>query len=336
MKKKMRIAIIGCGAIAGNHVKGVLASGQELCALCDVDPAQSARILEKYELGSLPTYTDYRQMLDRERPDVVHVCTPHHLHAEMCIEALARQIHVLCEKPLAISMEQLAAIEKAAKESRAQLGVCLQNRYEPNILHARKLALETGIRAAYGDVVWNRDAAYYASGEWRGRWETEGGGVMINQALHTLDLLQWICGMPTHVTAHISNDHLKDAIEVEDTAAARFTCADGSVFHIFATTGAGASFPAHLRFSLKDKRCLHAETNLLTLGGTSLEREDSTAFSGKAVWGTGHKALIHDFYRCIQESLPFPIDTREGSKVVRLILSMYASKGENLEILELD
>ena len=334
MKDKFRIAIIGCGAISGNHVKGILASGQELCALCDIQPGQAAALIQKYELDKLPIYTDYLEMLDAEKPDVVHICTPHYLHAEMCVEALGRNINVLCEKPLAISTKQLSDIEEAAKKSKAKLGVCLQNRYEPNLLRAKELAQSTGIRTACGDVVWKRDESYYASAEWRGKWETEGGGVMINQALHTLDLLQWICGMPTQVTAHISNDHLQGIIEVEDTATARFTLPDGSFFTVYATTAAGASFPAHLRFYLQDKQILHAETNLLTLGGHEIDCRDSTDFTGKSVWGTGHTALIGDFYRCIKENTPFPINEKEGGKVVRLILSMYASNGKSLKILE--
>lgn len=334
MKDKLRVAIIGCGAISGNHVKGILASGQELCALCDIDPEKAAGLIQKYELGAISVYTDYLRMLDEEKPDVVHICTPHFLHSKMSVEALERDINVLCEKPLAISTEELTAIERAAEKSKAKLGVCLQNRYEPNILRAKELVQSTGIRTACGDVVWNRDEGYYASGSWRGKWETEGGGVMINQALHTLDLLQWICGMPTHVTAHISNDHLQDVIEVEDTATALFTLPDGSLFTVFATTASGASFPAHLRFYLQDKQVLHAETNLLTLKGHEINCQDSTNFTGKSVWGTGHTALIGDFYHCVRENLPFSIDEKEGGKVVRLILSLYASNGNKIEILK--
>ena len=266
MKQALNVALVGCGAISGNHVKGILAAGQKLCALCDVDPAQAARLIETFGLEPIPVYTDYKTMLDAVHPDSVHVCTPHYLHAEMTVEALGRGIHVLCEKPLAISMEQLNAIQAAAQKSTAQLGVCQQNRYEPNFLRAKELASTEGVAAAYGDVVWLRDASYYASGSWRGTWREEGGGVMINQALHTLDLLQWICGMPTHVLAHTANDHHKGQIEVEDLAAARFECADGTLINFYATTSAGKSFPA--------KRCLSARK---TLHGSCRSRSFSTA-----------------------------------------------------------
>ena len=332
MKKAFRVAVIGCGAICGNHIKGILAAEQTVCALCDVDPEKSAQIIEAHGLEKTPTYIDYREMLDAEKPDIVHICTPHYLHAEMCVEALERNIHVLCEKPLSISMEQLASVEAAAKKSSAKLGVCHQNRYEPNFLGAKSLADSEGVLAAFGDVVWIRDAAYYASGSWRGSWEQEGGGVMINQALHTLDLLQWICGMPTHVLAHTANDHHKGSIEVEDLAAARFECPDGTLINFYATTAAGKSFPAHIRLRLNGKKTVHAENDLLTVNGEILREENREDGVGKSVWGNGHKALIAHFYHCIENDLPFPLDEKEGGKVVRLILSMYASNGKRIEI----
>lgn len=334
MRNSLRIAIVGCGAIAGNHVRGVLSSDEKLCALCDILPAQAERLIEKYQLGEIPVYTNYTEMLDAVKPDAVHICTPHYLHVPMSIEALERGIHVLCEKPLAISIEQLVQLREAVKNSNAQLGVCMQNRYEPNLLRAKELAQKEGIDAAFGDVVWKRDADYYASGDWRGSWEKEGGGVMINQALHTLDLLQWICGMPTYVTAHTANDHLRGVIEVEDTASARFECPDGSLFNFFATTAANKSFPAHLRFFLSNKQTLHAETDLVTLGSNALELEKRENAVGKSVWGNGHAVLIRDFYRHVKDGTPFPINEKEGEKVVRLILSMYASDGKRIEILE--
>ena len=155
---------------------------------------------------------------------------------------------------------------------------------------------------------------------------------MINQALHTLDLLQWICGMPTHVLAHTANDHHQGQIEVEDLAAARFECSDGTLINFYATTASGRSFPAHLRLYLKSKKTLHAENDLLTVNGELLQDKNREESVGKSVWGNGHKALISDFYNCVAQGKHFPIDAEEGGKVVRLILSMYASNGNRIEI----
>ena len=334
MKNSFRVALVGCGAISGNHIKAILAAGQTLCALCDVDLSRIQATLEKYALDSLPCYTDYVELLQREQPDAVHICTPHDLHVPMIIEALKHGIHVLCEKPLCISLDGLDALKKAVASSTAQLGVCFQNRYEPTMLRLKELAKD-GVRGGYATVVWKRDEAYYRSGAWRGTWKHEGGGVMINQAIHTLDILQWVCGFPTHVTAHLSNDHLQDVIEVEDTATAMFEGADGQKLHFFATTAASTDFPVQLNLCLASGEVVSATNDMLLINtgkrstGSTGEAEE---LIGKSVWGTGHKRLIADFYAHLRAGTPFPIGLEEAEKVNRLVLAMYQSQGKRIEI----
>ncbi len=327
----LRVAVIGCGSIASNHITSIQNAGQMLCALCDIDRSHAEAVAERYGLSGVPIYEDYLEMLSVQSPDAVHICTPHYLHAPMCVAALERNIHVLCEKPLCISMEQLATVRRAAENSSAYLGVCQQNRYEPNFLRLRELT-QGGVVAGGGFVLWKRDENYYRSGAWRGTWEQEGGGVMINQALHTLDLLQWMCGMPEKVTSHISNDHLKGVIEVEDTAQALFECADGRRLSFYATTAAGADFPVSLWFKLASGENVTAEVDLLTVNAQPLPASVRDAGIGKTEWGGGHRRLIADFYDCIASGRPFPIDAKEGEKVVRLILGMYASNGEKIDV----
>ncbi len=331
MKKVFRVAVVGCGAICGNHINGILSSGQKICALCDIDQSHAVTAAEKFSLDT-KIYTDYIGMLDTERPDSVHICTPHYLHAEMCIEALKRNINVLCEKPLCTSRGELDAVSEAAKRSSATLGVCHQNRYEASIHKLYELAGDDPV-GAVGIVAWKRDADYYSSADWRGKWETEGGGVMINQALHTLDLMQWICGMPVSVTAHIANDHLKGEIEVEDTATALFETEDGRRLNFFATTAAGASFPAQLHIRKADGTRLYADTSVVTENSVPVDFDNGGSEQiGKAVWGKGHALLIQDFYSHISNATRFSIDAEEGGKVIRLILAMYESNGEKTEI----
>ncbi|MBQ9774080.1 MAG: Gfo/Idh/MocA family oxidoreductase [Clostridia bacterium] len=332
--KAFRVAVIGCGAISGNHINGILAAGQTVCALCDIDPAHAEEKAAQYGLKDIKIYTDYVEMLDREQPDSVHICTPHYLHAPMCVEALGRNINVLCEKPLSINMDQLHAVLKAEKESRAQLGVCQQNRFEPNMLWLMDFIKEHGVKSALGIVSWERNEKYYRSAEWRGTILEEGGGVMINQALHTLDLMQHLCGMPTHVTSHIANDFHKDYTEVEDTTATHFDLADGMRFEFFATTAATGNLPVQLQFVTKDGKCVVAANDFVVVDGKQVEIEDTRKASnmvGKAVWGTGHAILIEEFYRCIREGEPFRIPGTEGAKVIQLILSMYHSHGNRIK-----
>ncbi len=331
MERKFKACLVGCGAISANHVNGILAAGGELIALCDIDATRAEALAERFSL-KVNIYTDYIGMLDTERPDSVHICTPHYLHADMVTAALSRGVNVLCEKPLAINRTELERVLAAEAASDAQLGVCLQNRYEPTIKKLRELAGERPV-GALGVVNWRRDADYYDSGDWRGKWLTEGGGVMINQAIHTLDLLRWIAGEPESVIAHISNDHLKNEIEVEDTASALFLTADGRRINLFATNAGGANIPAqvHIRTASGDK--LYADNSTVIKNGTSVPVEDSGADRiGKAVWGKGHALLISDFYSHLVHGEHFPIDAAEGGRVIRLVLSMYESNGKSTKI----
>jgi len=323
----MRVAVIGCGAISKVHIAALLQTGQTICALCDTEKAAA----EKTGLD-VPVYTDYRELLHQEKPDCVHICTPHHLHADMCVEALSRGIHVLCEKPVATSMDDLERVIAAEKASSATLGVCLQNRYEPNMRVLMEYASGHGVKAVCGSVFWNRDRQYYASGPWRGKWSTEGGGAAINQALHTLDLVQHLGGMPEFVTAHCFNDHLQGVIEVEDTVSARMETADGKILTFFATTACGATFPAELRLRTENHETLVASSKFLTLNGQALSGAPESS-CGKEAWGTGHARLIEDFYRHLEAGLPFPISAAESGKSLRLVLSIYASRGERIPVL---
>ncbi len=329
--KKMRIAIIGCGAICPNHIRAIKSSENEIAALCDIIPDAARAIAERFELGELPIYEDYKEMLDTEKPDVVHICTPHYLHPEMCVEALNRDINVLCEKPIAISYEGIDMIREALKTTKAQLGVCFQNRYEAPFKRLKELTAD-GIKSAHGTVVWKRGADYYNSAEWRGTWKYEGGGVMINQAIHTLDMLMYNCGMPKSVIAHVSTDTHGDFIEVEDTASARFECENGNVFHIFATNTASDTTKASIEVKLASGKTVIATSGML-LNGEELEFVKSKSGpTDKAVWGNGHSALISHFYECLESGEHFPLDLEEASKAVRLILAMYASGGKKIEI----
>lgn len=331
MSASKRVALIGCGSICGNHIKGILAAGYELCALCDILIEKAEEAAKKHALSGVKLYADYREMLRLEKPYAVHICTPHSLHAEMCVEALKRNVHVLCEKPLAISEEQLNAISAAAQSSTAQIGVCHQNRYEPNMKKLHAIA-QNGVRGGFGNVVWKRDEAYYNSAAWRGTWAEEGGGVMINQALHTLDIMQWVCGMPNEVTAHVATDRLSDVMETEDTAMARFSCSNGVVFHFFATVAAQTDLPVLMRLRLANGDTVEAGNTFFIQNGQVAPIPDRTDTVGKREWGIGHRELIADFYRHVACGKRFPIDAEEGAKVVRLILAIYRSNGIKIAI----
>ena len=320
----MRAAIIGYGVIGKVHAK-VIPSYAELVAICDIDEAK----LE--EAPDVVHYTDWKKMLDEVRPEAVHICTPHYLHAEMVIEALGRGINVLCEKPLCIRDEDIGRILDAAKNSTAQLGVCLQNRYNASNLAVKEYLEGKKVEAGVGQVSWHRDAAYYASGDWRGKWATEGGGVLINQSLHTLDLMQWFCGMPESLSATVSNMTLKDAIEVEDTATLLCTGKDGGSFNFYASIGAAYDCPVEITL-LADRKWIKIMPNYTVIGDEIVTYKDRFPAHGKGCYGSGHEALIADWYDCLECGRHFAIDGEEGAKVVKLILAAYRSGGKKVKI----
>ncbi|MBQ9131690.1 MAG: Gfo/Idh/MocA family oxidoreductase [Clostridia bacterium] len=319
----MRAAIIGLGVIGKVHAR-VLREMNALYAVCDVDAEKFA------DYPDAKQETDYIRLLDELKPDVVHICTPHYLHADMVIEALKRNINVLCEKPLCIHVEDIDRILEAEKASRAQLGVCMQNRYNAANLFAKEYLKDKKVLSGVGQVAWNRDASYYASGEWRGKWATEGGGVLINQALHTLDILEWLVGVPTKLTASISNLSLQNEIEVEDTAVIR--AFDGASLTFFATNGSGNSMPVEVVIKTEDTVVRILPDHVIVGNEATFFKKDERHVFGKSCYGSGHAPLIADFYDCISTGRQFALNGEEASRVVRLILAAYRSNGATVEI----
>lgn len=326
----MNIGIAGLGAIAPLHIRAILNRGQKITAICDVDSEKRQKVNAEFGLNA-EEYGDYNALLASGKVDVVHVCTPHYLHAEIICAALGANVHVLCEKPLAINFEQLNAIEKAVKNSSATLGVCFQNRYNASVLYLKEFFKDKEIIAATANLVWNRGKDYYSSAKWRGKKQYEGGGVMINQAIHSLDLLQWFCGMPETVIAHCSNNSLQGVIDVEDTAYGLFSLKNGGNFIINATNSAASCFPIVLMFQSKTDAVELSGDNLI-VNGKFVTKSDGAPIFGKEEWGVGHDKLIKEFYNCLENGEKFPIDFYEASKTVKLILKMYQSNGEKVNI----
>ena len=325
----MRVGIIGLGNVSVMHINALKNTQEDLVAFCDIDIEKCKKANELYNLNC-HIYTSYKEMLDCENLDSVHICTPHYLHCEMICECLQRNINVLCEKPLAISYNQLSTIKENVLKSKATLGVCFQNRYLKTTKYIKEFFKDKKVISGAANCFWLRDKKYYESGDWRGKKETEGGGVMINQAIHTLDLLQYICGMPKKVVAYTSNISLKGVIDVEDTAFGRFVFDDGN-FIISATNSSNYTYPAQVMFHSQGDTVNLCDDNVLLNGNIVVSKDDITTM-GKKVWGYGHELLINDFYSCLRNNKKFPIDFFEGEKTVKLVLAMYKSNGEEVDI----
>ena len=318
----MKSAVIGAGVIGTLHAAILKKSGR-LCSVCDIDEAK----LTPYP--DVPVYTDFIRLFDEEKPDTVHICTPHYLHADMICEALCRDINVLCEKPLCIRKEDIGRILDAEKKSKATLGVCLQNRYNPENRFVKDYLKGKNVRQITGVVTWHRDEKYYASADWRGKKATEGGGVLINQALHTLDLALWLSDIPDTVVSSLSDLTLGSVIEVEDTAV--IIGRGKTALNFFATNGSGCDMPVELTVKT-DNEIIKITPGAVMINGEARKFESVYKALGKQCYGSGHEALIEDFYACIEDGRPFEINAEEASSVVRVILAAYESGGYPVKI----
>lgn len=330
MKSNINVGIIGVGAIAQIHINALKTAGQRIVALCDLDTTRCTEARDKFSLNA-KIYSNYIKMLDCEKLDVIHICTPHYLHAEMICEGLKRNINVLCEKPLAINERQLVQIEKSVNISNAQLGVCFQNRFNASVLYVKDYLKDKEITSASANLIWDRGANYYAQGKWRGTWSQEGGGVMINQAIHGLDVLQWLCGMPKYVTAYTANVSLKNMIEVEDTAFGLFKMKNGGKFVVNATNAASFCFPIYYMFRASGHTVELTADNII-IDGKFITKSDGLPIFGKEIWGVGHISLIKNFYKCLESGEKFSIGFDEGKNAVKLVLAMYRSNGQEIKI----
>lgn len=321
---KKRVAVIGCGAVSRVHTKALAASETViLAALCDPDE-NAARALES-ELGlTLPLYKDVEALLAAEDLYAVHICTPHFQHLVPAVTALKKGVHVFLEKPACLNAKELEVLLEAEQESTAKLCICFQNRFTAAAQRMKAL-LSSGemgkILGARGFVTWRRGGAYYDESPWRGKMATEGGGVLMNQAIHTLDLMQFFCGDPTVVRGQIANYHTPRN-DTEDTAQLYLTLPGGVPGLFFATTAYCRSAPPTLEVAT-EKGVLTLEGETLSLDGAILAGPDGTKAPGKEVWGTGHARLIQLFYQALTEDKPVPVPLLEGARALQTIWALY-------------
>jgi UDP-N-acetyl-2-amino-2-deoxyglucuronate dehydrogenase len=322
----IRVAVIGCGDVSSVHFGAIEGTGAELVAVCDSDAGRLAAAQDAY---SVPGYEDHRRLLAQVRPDVVHICTPHFQHASIATDALEQDVNVILEKPLAHTLVEGKLLVAAAEASRAKIAVCFQNRYNPTAqaMHALLSTGELGkVLGASATVMWSRMPDYYASRPWRGSWSGGGGGLMMNQAIHTLDLLQWLVGEVDSVQGTTATRALGGTIEVEDTAEFMLQHSSGARSVFYATLANVTNAPVTLdvvtekaTLSLNgDLKVSHAD------GRIEVVPERVAKAGGRSYWGASHELLIRDFYAQLDSPGAFWIDPAEAAKSLAIIKDLYA------------
>ena len=248
--KQIVFGIVGVGAIGSAHASALFGGGiknARLGFLCDTDPKKREFCAEKFP--GVEFFDEAGALYDR-RPDAVMICVPHPLHAALGIKAIEAGINVICEKPLDVSVKRARALVEAAEKNGRALAVMFNQRTDPLFMKAKELvgtgALGELKRSVWIITNWYRTQSYYDSGSWRATWRGEGGGVLLNQAPHNLDLWQWICGMPSSLRADCRIAKFHD-IEVEDEATLIADYQNGATGLFVTSTG---DFPGTNRFEI--------------------------------------------------------------------------------------
>jgi UDP-N-acetyl-2-amino-2-deoxyglucuronate dehydrogenase len=349
MTEKLRFGIVGCGVIGPTHAEAIASLPEaHLVAVTDLNAERAKKLADQY---GATFYTDLQEMLTRECLDVVDVCTPSGLHGEHACQVMRSGRHVIVEKPMEISREAIEEMLRVQQETRVKLAVISQHRFDPATYQVRDLVEEKAFgRLVLGNalVPWWRSQAYYDSGAWRATWKLDGGGVLMNQSIHSIDLLQWLMGPVRSVFAY--SDTLVHRMETEDVAVAVLRFASGALGSIIATTGAYPGVTTRIEI-FGDKGSAVIENDSLSYlhlarddreevgayGSNPKERKHagdsgSTAQDPAALSATGHTLQIADMIRAIREDGTPLLDGYAAKHPVEIILGVYESARTHKEV----
>lgn len=316
----LRIAVIGLGDISNIHLSVIKANPHvTLVAVCDIDE----RLRDVVPDATF--YTNYEDMLDQEELDCVHICLPHYLHYDATKACVRRGVHVLQEKPLALNLEESLALLRLEEEFEdVKICICFQNRYNETFEKLREMVASGKygeIKGIKGIVTWFRPKSYYESKTWRGKMKFAGGGVMINQSIHTLDLMQLLGGEIESIRGSI--DHLADYdIEVEDTATAHMKFSSGASGLFFATIANAGNSSVELQV-LFEKAKLTIKDSVLTKVNDQGQKvpiiEDAKVPGTKFYYGASHSKLINHFYTCIEKNTNDYVHVKDAFTSMKMI-----------------
>jgi predicted dehydrogenase len=331
----MNFAILGPGVVADFHKQAIAANahlGARLVAIGHYDPGKFNQLSDKYGVPCLTR----QELQDREDIDAVCICTPSGQHAEQVISFARSGKHVLVEKPMAIRLEDVDRMVEACDRAGVKLGVIYNRRVEPQfqrVAHAIQRGELGELTLATVTMPYVRSQQYYDSGGWRGTWALDGGGVLMNQGIHIVDLLVWYMGEPESVQAYAGT--LQRTIAVEDTLVAAIKFKNGALGTLSATTTADPGF-AHRIDIYGTKGGIQIVGEAIHLwkraDGTEVEMDHSRQEAGaggdpRAIAATGHIGLVKDFIEAIREDRPPLIDASEGRRSLELILNLYREAG---------
>lgn len=335
-ERTLRVGIIGCGKIAHIHAAVREIPGATLVACCDADLPRAGAFAR--EFGIEFATSDLETFFSRGRLDVALVCTPHPVHEKLVVACAKAGVNVLCEKPIAIRLDEADRMIAATDAAGVAFGVIFQRRFWPASQRLRR-AIDDGLLGTLtlgsaSSLLW-RPQSYFASDPWRGKWETEGGGVMMNQAVHTIDLLQWFMGPATEVYGRIATLRHGAYIDVEDTVAATVTFASGALGVIEALTTIEPDFG--FRIAVHGDNGATASIHEIPEGtqgindlwtfepGASERATWAAAEQGRPGFPEFHRLQIAEFLDAVRHGRPPAITGRDARNSLAIILGIYES-----------
>ena len=334
---QMNYALIGCGRISPNHIVAALDSGMNIVALCDIVLENIEDKFEKLNLPlSIKKYIDYREMLENEEIDLIAIATESGNHARIALDCIEKGVHLIIEKPIALSLADADEIICAAKEKGVKVSACHQNRFNKSIQKIRE-AVEAGRfgRLLHGaaHVRWSRGEEYYTQAPWRGTWLQDGGALM-NQCIHNIDLLRWMMGDEIAEVVGMTDRLCHEFIEAEDLGLALIRFENGSYGIVEGTTNV---YPQNLEETLY----IFGEKGTVKAGGKSVNVIDEWRFGDgidepeevkekyqenpPSVYGFGHTPLYKDVKEAIEKDRPVYVDAHAGRRALELVLAIYES-----------
>lgn len=343
----MKYALIGCGRISTNHIKAAVNNNLEIVAVCDVLSERMESVLAKHGLEKdegIKRYADYQQMILENKIELVSIATESGLHAEIALYCIESRIHVIIEKPIAMSLMDADRIIALSEEKGVKVCSCHQNRFNIAVQELRN-ALEAGRfgKLSHGSihVRWNRNQDYYTQAPWRGTWSQDGGALM-NQCIHGIDLLRWMFGDEVEEVYGQTRQQFHHYLEAEDVGMAIVKFKNGAIGTIEGTTNV---YPQNMEETLY----VFGEKGTVKIGGKATnnievwdftdETESDNKRKGLAevsgnVYGNGHTKLFADMIEAIKENRKPYVDALAGRNALELVLAIYKSQ-KNGQVMKL-
>jgi len=331
--KRLNVAIIGCGRISEAYKKAFLELIEQgeadvvFCADVEIDRVKAYAA----DFANCKASADYRDLFGMDI-DVVHVATPHYLHHTMAIDCMEHGYNVLTEKPMAIDLDKADQMIETAKRTGKTFGVIFQTRYTKGCFEMKRI-IESGelgkVLGARSYLSWIRTYEYYHSCDWKGTWSGEGGGTLIDQAIHSMDRVQWLIGSDIDWAEGHCCARNHSYLEVEDTAEALVGFKNGAMYHLYATNNYAINAPIEIEIvGEKGKMGLIRDLAWIEMEGQErreLRENYDGIVVGKDYWGASHLTQIRDFYDSVRTGKPVFVDGPAGRKVLELIRGIYLS-----------